>query len=158
VVLLYPLVLVAALVVLWRRRDRKAGFGWRWFGAWGIAGFLFTFSFLTGFSIGLLVLPFAAGALFFVASRAPHFAESIGFLGGVGSESLLVAIFNRDYTPCGEHAQLSIPPGAPPGTSVSCGGLDPDPWLNTGIVTTAVAVAAYGAFRFAVRTRGRASA
>jgi hypothetical protein len=147
-IVLYPLVVGAAFVVLWRHRDRTDGRGWRWFGAWGAAGMLLTFSFLTGFSIGLLVLPLAAAALFFVASRAPHFAESIGFLAGVGGVALLVALGNRDSNPCGEHGQVSIPPGAPPGTSGSCGGLDPEPWLNAGVVTSGLAVAAYAVVRW----------
>lgn len=151
VIILYPLVVGAAFVVLLRRRDRTGGRGWRWFGVWGAAGMLLTFSFLTGFSIGLLVLPLAAAALVFVASRAPHFAESIGFLGGVGGVALLVALGNRDSKPCGEQGQVSIPAGAPPGTSVSCGGLDPEPWLNTGVVTSGLAVAAYAVLRWRLR-------
>lgn len=147
-IVLYPLVVGTALVVLWRRRDRSGGRGWRWFGAWGAAGLLLTFSYLTGFSIGGLVFPFAVAALFFAAARSPHFAESVGFLGGIGGVALLVAFLNRDYKPCGEHGQLSIPPGAPPGTSVSCGGVDAEPWLNFGAVTSAIAIAAYAVLRW----------
>jgi hypothetical protein len=124
---------------------------WRWFAAWGGAGFLLTFSFLTGFSIGLFVLPVAAGALFFVASRSPHFAEGVGFLGGIGGVAVPVALLNRDYNPCPPHGALTIPPGAPPGTSVSCGGFDPEPWLDAGVVLTAIAVAAYAVLRWRLR-------
>lgn len=142
-VLLYPLVLLAAAVLLWRRRGRLGGRGWAWFGAWSTAGALFAFSFLAGFSFGLLVLPFAAAALLFVASRAPHLSESLGFAAGVGATLLLIAFLNRDYRPCPQNGVLSSPPDAPPGTSVECGGFDPIPWLVTGLVVGALGVFAY---------------
>jgi hypothetical protein len=88
---LYPAVLVLVGVVLARNRGRPGGLGWRWFVAWWAAGGLFAFSFVTGFSIGLFVLPFATAALFFVASRAPHLRESMGFIGGVGTLALVLA-------------------------------------------------------------------
>src|SRR5947209_16823434 len=59
------------------------------------------FSFLTGFSIGLLLLPFALLLLWFVLSRSPRWPESIGFVEGVGLVLLLIAYLNRDYQPCG---------------------------------------------------------
>jgi hypothetical protein len=90
VVALYPAVLVLVGLVLARNRGRSGGRGWRWFAAWWAAGGLFAFSFVTGFSIGLFVLPFAAAALFFVASRAPHLWESTGFAGGVGMLAVVV--------------------------------------------------------------------
>jgi hypothetical protein len=89
-ILLYAVVVLAAVVVAARRRDRAGGRGWAWFGAWCAAGGLFTFSLLAGFSIGLFVLPLAAALLLYVAARAPHFAESLGFVAGLGAVVLAV--------------------------------------------------------------------
>lgn len=140
---LYWLVLLGAAFILRQRSDVAGRRGWPWFAAWSLAGGLFTFSYLTGFSIGLFLLPLAATALVLVAWQAPRLAETVGFAGGVALVALLAALLNRDYRPCGEHARLSVPPGAPPGTSVSCGGTDPIPWLASGLVIGALAVSAY---------------
>lgn len=155
-ILLYPLVVAGAVAVLWRRRGAAEGRGWRWFAAWCAAGALFTFSFLTGLSIGLLVLPFAAAAVLFVAWRAPHVLETLGSVAGVGVTLLLVAFLSRDYRPCPEGG-LSLPPDAPPGTSVECGGFDPAPWLLAGLMSLALPLLAYATAslrrRGAIRTR-----
>jgi hypothetical protein len=83
VIVLYPALLIAAIVLI-IRRDREGGHGWGWFVAWAFAGAAFFFSFLTGLSIGLLLLPAVAVVVLFVAARAPHAAESAGFFAGVG--------------------------------------------------------------------------
>jgi hypothetical protein len=82
-IVLYPALLIAAIVLV-IRRDREGGHGWGWFVAWAFAGAAFFFSFLTGLSIGLLLLPVVAAMVLFVAARAPHAAESAGFVAGVG--------------------------------------------------------------------------
>ena len=82
-ILVYPALLLAAAVLI-ARRDRAGGHGRRWFGAWAAVGVLFSFSLLTGFSIGLFLLPAVAVALFWVALRSPHAAEATGFLAGAG--------------------------------------------------------------------------
>ena len=116
-VLLYPLVLFGAVALVWRGRHRAGGRGWAWFAAWAAAGGLFGFSFVTGFTIGLFVLPVAAAALFLVASRAPHFSAGLGFVAGVGAMLLLVASVNS--------------------------GRDSAPWLVAGIVAIWTACQAY---------------
>jgi hypothetical protein len=50
-----------------------------------------TFSFVTGFSNGLFILPVAAGALIRVALRSPHLREASGFVAGIAGTALLVA-------------------------------------------------------------------
>jgi hypothetical protein len=140
---LYPLVVIAAAALVWRRRGEAGGHGWLWFAAWSAAGALFTFSFLAGLSIGLLVVPFAAGALLYVAWRSPHISEGLGSGAGIGATLLLVAFLNRDYRPCPEEG-LSLPANAPPGASIECGGFDPTPWLLAGVVTVALALLGYG--------------
>jgi hypothetical protein len=153
-IVLYPLVVIGAAALVWRRRGEIEGRGWLWFAAWCAAGALFTFSFLAGFSIGLFVLPFAAGALLYVAWRAPHISEGLGFVAGIGVTLLLIAFLSRDYKPCPEGG-LYIPPDAPPGTSVECGGSDPAPWFIAGITVTAAATIAYAVIsrRFSLARR-----
>jgi hypothetical protein len=142
--LLYPLLLVAAAVLLWRKRGGPGGRGWFWFGAWSAAGAVFAFSFLAGFSIGLLVLPFAAAGLFLVVSRSPHVPESLGFVAGVGGTLVLIAFLNYgQYRPCPENGALYIPADASPGASVECGGMDPMPWFVFGFVAAVPALIVY---------------
>jgi hypothetical protein len=40
--------------------------------------------------------------------------------------------------------RLSIPASAPPGSSVSCGGLDPRPWAFAGLALSGTALIGYG--------------
>ena len=91
--MLYPLLVIAAIAIILRRRDtpRGGGEGWPWFLAWTASGALLFFSFVTGFSIGLLVLPFAAVLLVLTADLSPRGAEALGFLLGVGLVLLLIA-------------------------------------------------------------------
>ena len=147
-VILFPIVLVAAVALIARHRlVRPAATSrspaWRWFIAWAAAGALLTFSFLAGFSIGLFVLPLAAALTIWVARSAPGWAEAVGFAAGLGTMLLLVGLLNRDYSPC-PAGGLSLPPGS---SSVSCGGLDPAPWLYSGLIVAAASVVAYAALR-----------
>ena len=87
----WPLLVLLAAALAWRRHDIPGGRGWSWFLAWSLAGFLMTFSFVTGFSIGIFILPLAAGALIWVALRSPHLREASGFAAGIGATALLVA-------------------------------------------------------------------
>ncbi|HEX9411039.1 MAG TPA: hypothetical protein VF986_05025 [Actinomycetota bacterium] len=149
----YPLILIAVGFVLWRNYGKappSAGEGWAWFGAWAVAGAVMTFSFLTGFSIGLLILPVAAALVVWVVRSAPRPREAIGFLAGVGAVLLLAAFSNRDYTPCptsGQRAHLS------PGSSFSCGGFDPIPWLVAGSVIVSVVVIGFALLRWKQKDR-----
>jgi hypothetical protein len=90
VILLYPILLIGAAVVVLQRKDRVGGRGWLWFTAWLLTGALFTFSLVTGFSIGLLFLPLVAAALFGVAWLSPHLREASGLL--VGAAAFVVAL------------------------------------------------------------------
>jgi hypothetical protein len=119
VIVLYPALLLAALAIV-IRRDREGGHGWLWFLAWCLAGASFFFSFLTGLSIGLLLLPAVAAAVLFVATRSPHGPEASGFLAGVGLVTVTVAALSWGE----EHMSASS-------------------WLTAGVAITAVAVASY---------------
>jgi hypothetical protein len=110
-----------------------------WFGAWLAVGAALTFSFLTGFSIGLFVLPFALVLLTIVATRSPRLPEALGLVSGIGVTLLLVAFANRDYEACPANG-VHLAPGQ---QSFSCGGWDPHPWLYLGIAVTAAGAVAY---------------
>jgi hypothetical protein len=140
-ILIFPLALAITIVILWRARGRAGseGRGCRWFWAWSAVGAALCFSFLTGFSIGLFVLPFAVFLLWLVLSASPRWAESIGLLEGVGFTLLLVAYLNWDYHPC-----TPGPVILKQGQSYSCGGFDPHPWLYTGLAVASAAAVAYG--------------
>ncbi len=149
-IVLFPALVLVAAFLVWRGRSAPvsaAGEGWRWFAGWSAAGAALTFSFLTGFSIGLFILPLAAVLLIWVARSAPRPTEALGFIEGIGATLLLVAFLGRDYTPCPAHARFDLPAGSPPGSSVSCGGFDPLPWLIAGIVVSGLALLSYAVLR-----------
>lgn len=64
-ILIYPLIVIVAAVQLRQRLARGGRFGWRAAMAWSFAGALLVFSFITGFSIGLFLLPLVALAFAF---------------------------------------------------------------------------------------------
>jgi hypothetical protein len=87
--ILYPLIIVAAAVLAWQRRGLQGGRGPAWYLTWAIAGFLVSLSIVTGLSIGLFVAPIAAVVLLWVATRSPHLLEASGFLAGIASAGVL---------------------------------------------------------------------
>jgi len=91
-IVLYLIVLVAALYLMSVSRQRGLGArrGWLWFNAWVLAGGLFLFSLLTGFSIGLFLFPASALAIFWLAVNAPYWREVAGF--PLGAVLVLVGI------------------------------------------------------------------
>lgn len=89
-ILAWPLLVAFAGALMWRHRDEVGGRGWLWFVVWAIAGFLMSFSLISGFSIGLFILPFAGGLLLWVARRSPHPLQASGFVAGVGVTALLL--------------------------------------------------------------------
>jgi hypothetical protein len=91
VILVYPLALAVCCMYIVRRHGSAAGRGIWWFLAWAVAGFGMSFSFVTGFSIGLFILPFALVALVLIARRSPHWPEASGFVTGTGWMLLLIA-------------------------------------------------------------------
>jgi len=93
-ILAWPLLVAAAAVLAWRHRGVAGGRGGQWFSAWLLAGFLMSFSLVTGFSIGLLILPLAAAALIWVATRSPHLVEASGFVLGIAATALLIVGIN----------------------------------------------------------------
>lgn len=89
-ILIYPLLLIVAAVIIWRTTTRR-GAGWSGFMAWYVAGALFTFSLLTGFSIGIFLLPLVVLAIYLAIRLAPGFRAALGFIGGIGAILLVIA-------------------------------------------------------------------
>ena len=93
--LLWPLVLVGAAFLLPKSRQRGLGRrGWSWFALWTLAGALFVFSFLTGFSIGVVLFPVAAFAVFWLTVNAPYGRELAGFPIGAGAVLLVFLVLS----------------------------------------------------------------
>lgn len=128
--------------------------GWRWFATWAAAGFALTFSVLAAMSVGLLTFPLALLLLVWLVRTARTHAI-VGAAAGSGAVLLLIAFLNRDYNPCS--GPLSLPPNASPASSVSCGGLDPHPWIVVGSIAVCVSLAGYLVFRTR-GSRGRTAA
>lgn len=94
---IYPLLLIWAAVLI-RRTEGKRRAGWPGFAAWSVAGAVFTFSLLTGFSIGLFLLPVVFVVLYLAVRSAPDFQASLGFVAGIGVILLVFASINSFST------------------------------------------------------------
>ena len=93
-VVLYPIVLVAALYLMWKSRQRGLGVrGGVWFSAWAFAGVLSVFGLVTGRSIALVLFAAAAVAIFWLSVNAPYWREVAGFPAGVGIAAIGVVLF-----------------------------------------------------------------
>jgi hypothetical protein len=93
------------------------------FWLWSLAGALVTFSLVAAASVGLLVMPVAALATFFVARKTRDRAELLGALVGAAGVCFAIAWIQR----------------AP-------GGFDARPWLVAGIVLAVAGLAGYEVF------------
>jgi hypothetical protein len=92
-ILLWPLLLVGAGLIMAKARAGGARLrGWEFLVIWGLAGALFMFSFLAGFSIGLFLFPVAALATLWLAANAPG-REAFGFLAGAAATLFVVLVF-----------------------------------------------------------------
>ena len=115
---------------------------WLSLGEWTIAFGLLTLAILGAMTIGMLILPFAIGALAFAARRNRGWPEStMGALLGIGTVLLAIAYGNRDYSPCPGRIRLA------PGEYFRCGGRDPVPWLVIGLVLVVAGSVGYWAWR-----------
>jgi hypothetical protein len=109
-------------------------------GEWVFAFALLSFSFISGFSIGFLILPLALIATAVAGYRSRDLPHALwGAPIGVGCTLLLIAYLNRDYVPC----DMGASRGLSPGQSYSCGGFDPMPWLLVGAGLLAIGALGY---------------
>jgi hypothetical protein len=98
-------------------------------------------------SFGLFLLPFAVVAIVVARWKLRPWPEALGAGLGVGVVLLVVAIANNDYRAC-SGGPITVAPGE---SSVSCGGLDPAPFLLMGLALCASAAVLY----FTLRRRAR---
>ena len=82
--------------------------GWRWFWAWAGFGGLFAFALLTGFSIGLFLLPLVAIVGFVVARRAPGRREALGSVAGAAVVVEVLAALNGSTAALSASAALAL--------------------------------------------------
>jgi hypothetical protein len=120
--------------------------GWGGFGAWALVGALFSLSLLGAASIGLFIFPVAVLALVVATGTVRRWPEIAGLLEGMAALTLLVGISNLGSTPCPESGSHTVGPGEA-GTTWSCGGWDPLPWLLVGLAVAAAGVAVYALAR-----------
>lgn len=106
-------------------------------GAWTGIGLLLTASVVL-FPVGLLMLPVAVAAVAYMATRRPVWPEVLGLLPGAAVFTAYVAYRNRDHQPCGASTSGVIGEG----TTVSCGGTPPEPWIVATSLLLVVAVVA----------------
>ena len=111
-----------------------------------MCGAALSFCLLAALSVGIFALPFAVVLTAWVVRSSRSRLDAVGLLAGVGAMLMVIWVLNRDYTPC-PRGGLSLPPDAPPGTSVSCGGFDATPWLVAGLIVSGLALTMYLALR-----------
>lgn len=126
--------------------------GWGGFAAWAFVGALFSFSVLGAASIGLFVFPVALLSLLVARWVLRVWPEIAGGLVGLAALILLVGISNLGSTPCPSSGSGMSHGGGGPGTSSSCGGWDPVPWLVVGLVLAGTGFGVYVLARWRSRS------
>jgi hypothetical protein len=126
--------------------------GWLVFAAWVLAGALAVFSLLGAASIGLFIAPLAGIAIWLALRFGRAGPEMLGMVSGAGAVCLLIALLNRNTSPCAEEGHIL----SPAETEAGCGGLEPMPWLVAGVVLVAAGVVAYALTRRSTGPGGRA--
>ncbi|MEJ7825587.1 MAG: hypothetical protein WKF48_09170 [Solirubrobacteraceae bacterium] len=88
--------------------------------------------------IGVLLLPIGLLTAFLLTRSIRVWPEILGLLEGVAAVFLAIAALNVGSRPCPSRGELVTDEG-----SVSCGGLDPWPWLIIGLLLAFGAAVAY---------------
>ncbi len=127
--------------------ERAKGEGWGGFAAWTFVGALLGFSLLGAASIGLLVFPVALVWLVVVVRTVRVWPEVAGVLAGAAALSLLVGFANLHSRPCPARGSGGVRYRGGAGSTSSCGGLDPWPWLLVGVALGCTGAMVYGIAR-----------
>ena len=119
--------------------------GWLSLLQWTLALGLVAYSVVGAMTVGMFVIPFALGAVVIVARRNRLWPESIfGALCGAAVVSLLIALLNREASPCPPVPRTVV---LEPGERAQCGGRDPTPWLAAGVVLASTGLLGYALAR-----------
>ena len=103
--------------------------GWSAFGAWAIAGALWSVTLIS--FVGLFTLPFALLLTGLLVRYSPQRRDALGLLAGAAGVALVLGVVNLGYQPCPESGTLTILSGE---GSSSCGGFAPAPFFVVGVV------------------------
>jgi hypothetical protein len=139
VFLLGSLALVAAAILglVTGRSQAAPPPRWQGFVYWAVAGFLAAGALLSLMSIGLLLLPLAALALFLTVRRFPIGVDAIGLIAGFGLVAMGIGLLNLGNHPCPSRPFLFAPGQV---GAMECGGAQPIPWLLGGLACLVLAV------------------
>ena len=113
----------SAVGVVAPRRARA----WPWFVAWALVGASFSVAVLGALTIGLFVLPVAAGATLVLVTRRGAPSGLPGLVSGLGLPLLWVAYLNRS-------GPGTVCTSAPDGASQCVDEWSPWPWVAVGLV------------------------
>ncbi|CAN5821797.1 hypothetical protein BH20ACT7_BH20ACT7_04380 [soil metagenome] len=139
--LLVALAVAVTALATARRDPADAAGGWPWFAGWTGAGALLSFSVVTGFTIGMFLVPLVLAALWTVARRARLWPEGLGLIAGVAATCLVVVLLNLDYQPCPPSGSATLAPGTQ--ATGSCGGFDPVGWAVASVALASASAFAY---------------
>ena len=107
---------------------------------WSIASALLTFSVLGAWGIGIFIVPVAIVFLVLAMRRnSPWPERTVGSVAGIAIACIGVAFIHRSYAPCDSGSAVMLGPGQ----SLSCGGLDPLPWMIVGSTLLVGALCSY---------------
>ena len=111
--------------------------GWSAFGAWAIAGALWSVTLIS--FVGLFTLAFALLLTGLLVRYSPQRRDALGLLAGAAGVALVLGVVNLGYHPCPESATLTM---SGEGSS-SCGGFAPAPFFVVGVVLMILGLGPY---------------
>ena len=112
--------------------------GWSAFGAWAIAGSLWSVTLIS--FVGLFTLPFALLLTGLLVRYSPQRRDALGLLAGAAGVALVLGVVNLGYQPCPESGTLTMLSGE---GSSSCGGVAPAPFFVVGVVLMILGLGPY---------------
>jgi hypothetical protein len=110
------------------------------FVAWAAAAALAALAVAAAPSFGILLLPVAAAMVVATARRIRVWPEAFGVLEGLAAIALVIGLRNLGSSPCPTTGELILSPGQ---HEVTCGGLEPAPFLVAALILAMVGLAGY---------------